>query len=322
MGDFYSKTAAPVSGSSLSSSTMRAEFALIEAAFDKLPALSGNGSKFLRINSGASAVEALSASDVRTALSLVVGTNVQAYDAELAALAGLTSAADRLPYFTGSGTASLATFTAAGRALVDDASAADQLVTLGITASAAELNIMDGVTADASELNILNGVTATTAELNKTDDSAAAISGWVSGMRTYSYVDGAPSGFDVGTNVTESTFESVGPTSSGATNIWTALDGTGAKIIFVNVRVSITAAAAGTTIDAVVYARQTGSSAAQDSLTAVAEWQNIAFESAATRSKGFLAMIPLDASGRFDIAWVVAGTATLGISLYLKGFAV
>jgi len=65
-------------------------------------------------------------------------------DDELAAIAGLTSAADRLPYFTGSGTAALATFTAAGRALVDDANAAAQLVTLGITASAAEVNLIDG----------------------------------------------------------------------------------------------------------------------------------------------------------------------------------
>lgn len=65
-------------------------------------------------------------------------------DDELAALAGLTSAADKLPYFTGSGTADLADFTAAGRALIDDANAAAQIVTLGITASAAEINLIDG----------------------------------------------------------------------------------------------------------------------------------------------------------------------------------
>lgn len=59
-------------------------------------------------------------------------TLYQPLDADLTAIAGLTSAANKIPYFTGSGTAAVADFTAAGRALVDDASAAAQCTTLGV----------------------------------------------------------------------------------------------------------------------------------------------------------------------------------------------
>jgi hypothetical protein len=49
---------------------------------------------------------------------LVIGTNVQAYNANLAAWAGLTGAADKLGYFTGVGALALTDFTTVGRNVV------------------------------------------------------------------------------------------------------------------------------------------------------------------------------------------------------------
>lgn len=56
--DYYSKSGSPSTSSLAQSSTMRAEFALVESGFAKLPGLTGNGLKVVRVNSGGSALEA------------------------------------------------------------------------------------------------------------------------------------------------------------------------------------------------------------------------------------------------------------------------
>jgi hypothetical protein len=113
----------------------------------------------LAISDGGTGATTASAS--RSALGLAIGSNIQAYDADLDNLSGCQSG----------GSAALAALTSTEIQILDGATVTTSELNIldGVTATASELNILDGVTATATELNLLDGVTATTTELNHTD---------------------------------------------------------------------------------------------------------------------------------------------------------
>lgn len=115
-----------------------------------------------------------------------LGTVTQPYDAELAAIAGLVSAANKLPYFTGSGTASLTDFSPFARTLLDDLDATAMRATLGVSETGtaqpvdAELTAIAGLVSAADTAPYFTGsgaaalMTVTSAARNLLDDASAS----------------------------------------------------------------------------------------------------------------------------------------------------
>ena len=94
-------------------------------------------------NGGTASANAAAA---RTALGLAIGTDVQAYNALLAALATLApTVADTMVYTTGVNTVTTAALTAFARTLLDDADAAAARATLGVLGKTGLLGSVTGV---------------------------------------------------------------------------------------------------------------------------------------------------------------------------------
>lgn len=210
----------PTTGSFQGSDATLTALAGVSATANQLPYFDGSDTATVTpfTLAGRNLLDDADAAAQRATLGLVIGTDVQAQDAELAAIAGLTSLADRVPYYTGTGTAALATFTSAGRALVDDASAADQRTTLGLgtlaTQASSSVSISGGTITGITDIAIADGGTgASTAagarvalgldigvNVQAYDAELAALAGVASAADTLPYFTG--SGTASGTTLT------------------------------------------------------------------------------------------------------------------------
>jgi hypothetical protein len=135
-------------------------------------ALTGNASTATALTAtlgvAAGGTGATSASDARTNLGVAIGTDVQAYDADLAAIAGVASTANALPYFTGAGAAAVTTLSVYGRTLIDDADAATARGTLGLVLGT-DVQPFDG------DLSAIGALTGTSGVYVKTAANTAAL---------------------------------------------------------------------------------------------------------------------------------------------------
>lgn len=112
----------------------------LTSAADTLPYYTGSGTAALATLTpfARTILDDADAATVRATLGLVIGTNVQAFDATLLSIAALGTAADRMIYTTGIDTWAESPISTFGRSLIDDADAVAGRTTLGLGTAALE----------------------------------------------------------------------------------------------------------------------------------------------------------------------------------------
>lgn len=224
--DFYQDSGNPATGASGSSSLMRAEFASIEAGFDKLPGLTGNGGKLVKINTGATAMEAskVTVTDPATGSTLTIADGKTLTASNTLTLAGTDSTTMTFPSTSGTVVTTAATQTLTNKTLTSPTLTTPALgtpasgVLTNCTGVASGLTAGTVTVADAAADTTTWPMLATsqTGNLSPATDAGLTYNASTNTLTATTFV-GALSGN--ATTATSATSATTATTATGATNI-------------------------------------------------------------------------------------------------------
>lgn len=177
------------------------------------------------------------------------------------------------------------------------------------------VNVGTGLTGQGvGTLNALNGIYVNNELISK----PSAVTNFTYGGYTAIHNDSSHTTTFAIDTVIGAAFESIGPTGSGATNTWTALDSVpaGAVAVIVKVTSLVQGSTLNTTYNLRMYNRKTGSIVGADTRT-IFQFLEVINRSGSLESSRVSSMhiFPIDSSRRFDMLYSLTGTGDADMNL-------